>query len=301
MQRRGRDLVLLFELVTWFQHRRCLASRNFVRDTSIALARNADRPGQNVRNDNESDLYFRGRWLRLALMGGIRSPACRPPDDTGGYVQSLARAGRDAERRAARRLLRSGKYEAFSIHGNPVHLCWYGVRMRLSPILPVSLAVAAVAVSASQGNTVVEPDKRANHGVVAFPLFALKSSDRTISSNNHYSHESHSSHYSHVSGGHSSHFSSAPSSPPPAPVTTAPAPAVGSPTVIPAGSSGSPVPSGSGPAPSGSGGSPISSFSPSPTGNTSSGGDAAPAVLAVLVVTVAGGVTYTVYRNRRPR
>ena len=186
-----------------------------------------------------------------------------------------------------------------------MHLCWYGVRMRLSPILPVSLAVAAVALSASHGSTVVEPDKRGNQGVVAFPLFALKASDRIISSNNHYSHESHSSHYSHVSGGHSSHvshFSSAPSSPPPAPVTTTPAPAVGSPTVTSAApASGSPAPSGSVPAPSGSGGSPISSFSPSPTGNTSSGGDAAPAVIAVLVVTAAGGLTYTVYRSRRPR
>ena len=73
--------------------------------------------------------------------------------------------------------------------------------MRRSPILPVSLAVAAVALSASQGHTVAEPDKRSNHEVVAFPLFALKASDRTISSNNHVSHESHSSH---VSGGHSS-------------------------------------------------------------------------------------------------
>lgn len=212
------------------------------------------------------------------------------------FVQGADRPGQN---------VRNGDEPGVFLHGNPVHLCWYGVRMRLSPILPVSLAVAAVAVSASQGNTVVEPDKRAHQGVVAFPLFALKSSDRIISSNNHYSHESHSSHYSHVSGGHSSHFSSAPSSP--APVTTAPAPAVGSPTAIPAGSgagsSGSPVPSGSVPAPSGSGGSgsPISSFSPSPAGNTSSGGDAAPAVLAVIVVAVGGGVTYTVYRRRRPR
>jgi hypothetical protein len=193
--------------------------------------------------------------------------------------------------------------------------------MRLSPILPVSLAVAAVALSASQGNTVVEPDKRSNQGVVAFPLFALKASDRILSSNNHYSHESHSSH---VSGGHSSHeshsshLSSIPSSPAPAPVptttapapvptTTAPAQIVGSPTAtlsqsgivtaapVPAGSGSGGPPSGA--VPSGS----LYSFSPQPTGNTSGGGDAAVGVLGVLVVTV-GGVTYVVYRrNRRPK
>lgn len=87
----------------------------------------------------------------------------------------------------------------FRVCGNLVRLCWYVARMRLSPILPVGLAVAAVALSASLGNTVAEPDKRGNHEVVAFPLFALKSSDRILSSNNHYSHESHSSHESHFS------------------------------------------------------------------------------------------------------
>ncbi|SRR5271166_3138907 len=190
--------------------------------------------------------------------------------------------------------------KGFKANGNLVRSCWYGVRMRLSPVLPVSLAVAAVALSASQGNTVVEPDKRGNQGVVAFPLFALKASDRLISSNNHYSHESHSSH---VSGGHSSHFSSGPSSPPPAPSTTAPAPAVGSPTVIPAqsgaGSSGSPVPSGSAPIPSGSGGSPSGSFSPEPTGNTSGNGDPTGVIIAVIVLSLGGGVTYTVYRRKQ--
>ena len=185
---------------------------------------------------------------------------------------------------------------------------WYAVHMRLSPILPVSLAVAAVALSASQGNTVVEPDKRGNQ-VVAFPLFALKASDRILSSNNHLSHESHSSH---VSSGHSSHeshashFSSIPSSPAPAPNTTAPPQIVGSPTAtppqsgtatavpIPAGSGSGAPPSGA--VPSGS----LYSFQPQPTGNTSGGGDSAVAVLGVLVVTV-GGVTYVVYRRRRPR
>lgn len=181
--------------------------------------------------------------------------------------------------------------------------------MRLSPILPVSLAVAAVALSASQGNTVVEPDKRGNQGVVAFPLFALKASDRILSSNNHYSHESHSSH---VSGGHSSHeshFSSIPSSSAPAPVpsTTAPAQIVGSPTAAPSQSgtaTAAPVPAGSGSGAPPSGAVPsgsLYSFSPQPTGNTSGGGDSAVGVLGVLVVTV-GGVTYIIYRrNRRPR
>jgi hypothetical protein len=246
-----------------------------------------------------------GVWPQWAALG---SPTCRPPNDTGGYVRSLARRAVMPNGGLPREIAEVREVRGVFNSRNPMHLCWYGVRMRLSPILPVSLAVAAVALSASQGHTVVEPDKRANHGVVAFPLFALKASDRIISSNNHYSHESHSSHSSHVSGGHSSHvshFSSAPSSPPAAPITTASAPVAGSPTVTSAppasGSSAAPVPSGSVPAPSGSGGSPISSFSPSPTGNDSSGGDAAPAVLAVLVVTVAGGVTYTVYRRRRPR
>jgi hypothetical protein len=192
---------------------------------------------------------------------------------------------------------------------------WYAVPMRLSPILPVSLAVAAVALSASQGNTVVEPDKRSNQGIVAFPLFALKASDRILSSNNHYSHESHSSHSSHVSSGHSSHdshsshFSSIPSSPAPAPVpsTTAPAQIVGSPTATPAQSgtvTAAPVPAGSGSGAPPSGAVPsgsLYSFSPQPTGNTSGGGDSAVGVLGVLVVTV-GGVTYVVYRrNRRPK
>ena len=174
--------------------------------------------------------------------------------------------------------------------------------MRLSPILPVGLAVAAVALSASQGNTVAEPDKRGNHEVVAFPLFALKSSDRILSSNNHYSHESHESHYS-----HESHFSSVFSSPSPAPITTAPAPVVGSPAAGPSPSgSGSavPVPAGSGSGPPGSGAVPSGSFyslGPQPTGDTSGGGAAEAAGLGVLVVAV-GGVTYVVYRrNRRPR
>lgn len=196
-----------------------------------------------------------------------------------------------------------GPMKGFKANGNLVRSCWYGVRMRLSPVLPVSLAVAAVALSASQGKTVVEPDKRGNQGIVAFPLFALKASDRIISSNNHYSHESHSSH---VSGGHSSHvshFSSGPSSPPPAPSTTAPVPPVGSPTVIPAqsgaGSSGSPVPSGSVPASSGSSASPSGSFSPEPTGNTSDHGDPTGVIIAVIVLSVGGGVTYTVYRRKQ--
>jgi hypothetical protein len=186
------------------------------------------------------------------------------------------------------------------------------VPMRLSPILPVSLAVAAVALSASQGNTVVEPGKRDNQGVVAFPLFALKASDRILSSNNHYSHESHSSH---VSGGHSSHeshsshFSSIPSSSAPAPVpsTTAPAQIVGSATATPSQSGTAtvaPVPAGSGSGAPPSGAVPsdsLYSFSPQPTGNTSGGGDSAVGVLGVLVVTVSG-VTYIIYRrNRRPR
>jgi hypothetical protein len=185
--------------------------------------------------------------------------------------------------------------------------------MRLSPILPVGLAVAAVALSASQGNTVAEPSKRSNHEVVAFPLFALKASDRILSSNNHYSHESHESHFSsHFS--HDSHFSSVSSSsaPAPAPATTAPAPVVGSPTITPSSStpsssgsgSAAPVPVGSGSGPPGSGAVPSGSdysSSPQPTGNTSDGSEPAAATLGVLVVTV-GGLSYIVYRRkRRPR
>jgi hypothetical protein len=189
--------------------------------------------------------------------------------------------------------------------------------MRLSPILPVGLAVAAVAMSASQGNTLAEPDKRSNHAVVAFPLFALKASDRLVASNNHYSHESHSSHSSHISGGgghsnhvsHSSHFSSSPSSPAPQPIPSTTTPVQISGSSAPSRSGGSPAaPAGSAtavPAPSGSallssGGapSPVGSFSSEPTGDTSGGGDAAAGVLGVLVVTV-GGVSYYVYRRNR--
>jgi hypothetical protein len=193
----------------------------------------------------------------------------------------------------------------FRVCGNLVRFCWYVARMRLSPILPVGLAVAAVALSASLGNTVAEPDKRGNHEVVAFPLFALKSSDRILSSNNHYSHESHSSHESHFS--HDSHFSSVSSSPAPAPVTAAPAPVAGSPTATPSPSgSGSAVPApagsgsglpGSGPVPSGS----FGSLGPQQQTGDDSGSGGAVAGVIVLVV-AAGGVTYVVYRrNRRPR
>lgn len=189
--------------------------------------------------------------------------------------------------------------------------------MRLSPILPVSLAVAAVAVSASLGNAAAEPDKRSSHGVVAFPLFALKASDRLVASNDHYSHESHSSHSSHISGGgghsshvsHSSHFSSSPSSPTPEPVpstttpvqvggSSAPSPSGGSPAAPAVSATAVPAPSGSGPAPSGIAPSPVGSFSSEPTGDDSGGSDPAVGVLGVFAVTI-GGVSYFVYRRNR--
>jgi hypothetical protein len=192
-----------------------------------------------------------------------------------------------------------GRLRHFRVCRNLVRFCWYVARMRLSPILPVGLAVAAVALSASAGNIVAEPDKRGNHEVVAFPLFALKSGDRLLSSNNHYSHESHESHYS-----HDSHFSSVFSSSAPAPVTTAPAPVVGSPSSPSGSGSAAPVPAGSGSGLPGSGAVPSGSsdsFGPQqPTGDDSGDGGAVAGVI-VLVVAV-GGVTYVVYRrNRRPR
>src|SRR5579862_7412271 len=101
---------------------------------------------------------------------------------------------------------------------------------RLS-ILPMSAAVAAVALAATPGLAAARPPERRDHGAaVSFPLLALPAKDGGASPAAHYSHSSHeshashSSHSSHISGAHNSHashsshtshFSSSPASPAP--------------------------------------------------------------------------------------
>lgn len=112
--------------------------------------------------------------------------------------------------------------------------------MKRPPILPLSAAVAAVALTASPGIAAASPpEKRGDSGLVSFPLLALRSGGGHAVVNSHYSHyshsshSSHSSHYSHYSGSHnshashSSHFSSSPGSPSPSPTpsTTSSTPA----------------------------------------------------------------------------
>lgn len=188
------------------------------------------------------------------------------------------------------------------------------------PILPVSAAVAAVALGASPGLVAVNPaGKHKENEAITFPLLALASSNSTARPSGHVSHSSHSSHVSHYSSSHSSHgshyshhshYSSSPSLPPPSPT---PAVTQSSPTQAQSprppgkkkhharnpGSTRTPSHSPT-PSPSQSSPSAVPSISPSPVSSDSSAGGAiADVVVALLVI---GGVTvYVVRRKNRSR
>lgn len=205
-------------------------------------------------------------------------------------------------------------------------------RMGRLPILPVSAAVAAVALASTPGLAAAKLSERRDHGAaVSFPLLALpaKSSAATPAAHySHSSHESHSSHYSHYSGTHNSHASHSSHSSHTShfsgsPVSTAPTP-----TPTPSQTTATPQPSspaassrghghghghrhGHGPlkaslrhhrsaSPSSVPTSPVGTISPRLTGNHQNNTDSGGADTAVGVVVLAAGITvYIIYRRRK--
>jgi hypothetical protein len=185
------------------------------------------------------------------------------------------------------------------------------------PILPVSAAVAAVALAATPGLATAKLPERRDHGAaVSFPLLALPAKGSAATPAAHYSHsshESHSSHYSHYSGthnshashsshsSHTSHFSGSPVSPTPAPSQTTASPQPSSATASP--SAHAPSKPGlrhhKSASPSSIPRSPVATFSPKPTGNDNSGDTGAG--IAVGVVALAGMTVFIIYSRRRRR
>ncbi len=181
------------------------------------------------------------------------------------------------------------------------------------PILPISAAVASVALAATPGLAAAKPLEGRDHGVaVSFPLLALPAKGGGPAPAAHYSHSSHESHSSHYSGSHNSHashsshtshFSSSPVSPSPTPaptqITASPQPS--SPTAT----TSAPVRASSKPglrshksaSPSGVPRSPIATFSPRPAGNDN--GDGPGGDVAIGVVVIAGVTVYIIHRRRR--
>jgi hypothetical protein len=186
------------------------------------------------------------------------------------------------------------------------------------PILPVSAAVAAVALAATPGLATARPPERREHtAAVSFPLLALPSKNGSVTPAAHYSHsshESHSSHISHISGAHNSHashsshtshFSSSPVSPTPTPTpsqTTA-SPQPSSPNATTSSPAHRPAKPGlrshKSASPSSVPSSPIATISPRLTGNHNSNDPGTGADIAVGILTLAGVTVYIIYRRRK--
>jgi len=179
-----------------------------------------------------------------------------------------------------------------------------------SPILPLAVAVTAVALGASPAVAApLSPGKHDEIKVVAFPLFAVKGQN-SADLGYHVSHSSHDSHESHVSGGgyhsshssHDSHSSSVPApvtsagSAPAAPAPVQPAPASSQSLGSPAGgSSGSPA---AAPSQSALVGSPPAPGSGSPA-TSSGGGGCAFVVIAPFSAAASGIKRLTRWRRSR--
>lgn len=199
--------------------------------------------------------------------------------------------------------------------------------MKRPSILPVSAAVAAVALSASPAVVAASPAGRRDlNGPVAFPLLALRADTSPAAQGGHVSHSSHSSH---ISGGgshsshisHASHFSST-APPPPAPSpspspTPTPTPVTDSPQPVTTNQAArkrkkrhhrrhhhatvaAPPSAPASPTAASSATGPSAAFTSRPASSTSpadSGGQVATDVS--LAVVVAGGVTFWIYRRKK--